>query len=93
MRLLKEIGFIIFCTTGYNLRGGLCEFPVLNSVEGMGQGPKKWTQINQGQWGGGAFGVHFGVLDSFRDLKRARKPKVLHIYISEAHSGPYFDLP
>ena len=81
MRLLKEIGFIIFCTTGYNLRGGLCEFPVLNSVEGMGQGPKKWTQINQGQWGGGAFGVHFGVLDSFRDLKRARKPKVLHIYI------------
>ena len=51
MRLLKEIGFIIFCTTGYNLRGGLCEFPVLNSVEGMGQGPKKWTQINQGQLG------------------------------------------
>ena len=67
MRLLKEIRFIIFCTTGYNLRGGLCEFPVLNSVEGMGQGPKKWTQINQGQLGG-SFGSISGVLDPFRGL-------------------------
>ena len=35
MRLLKEIGFIIFCTTGYNLRCGLCEFLMMNSVEGI----------------------------------------------------------
>ena len=35
MRLLKEIGFIIFCTTGYNLRCGLCEFLMMISVEGI----------------------------------------------------------
>ena len=37
MRLLKEIGFIILCITGYNLRGVLCEFPVLISVESINE--------------------------------------------------------
>ena len=89
MRLLKEIRFIIFCTTGYNLRGGLCEFPVLNSVEGMGQGPKKWTQINQGPLGSTSGSLtHLG---TSRGL--GNKKFCIYIYISEAHSGPYFDLP
>ena len=37
MRLLKEIGFIILCTTGNNLRGVLYEFPVLISVESINE--------------------------------------------------------
>ena len=40
----------------------------------MGQGPQKWTQINQGQLGG-SFGSISGVLDPFRGLERAPKPK------------------
>ena len=52
----------------------------------MGQGPQKWTQINQGQLEG-SFGVHFRspwpILGPLEGSKA----------ISVAHFGPYFDLP
>ena len=45
----------------------------------MGPGPWRWTQINQGELGG-SFGVHFWVLDPFRGLLRAQKPKMRPIF-------------
>ena len=39
---------------------------------------------------GAVWGSISGVLDSFRGLERAPKPK---IFVSEAHSGPYFLAP
>ena len=40
----------------------------------MGQGPRKWSQINQGQLGSHLAPIS-GVLDPFRGLERAPKPK------------------
>ena len=52
----------------------------------MGQGPRKWTQINQGQLGG-SFGIHFRGPGPIKGPPEGSEAK------NKAHSGQYFDLP
>ena len=54
-------------------------------VQNLGNGLKSI----RGSWGDHLRSIS-GVFDPFRGLSKPPKPKM---YISEAHSGPYFDLP